>query len=177
MDTCRGHIRIERRLCIHTHNARHVIYERSPPLLSHLTCFCFAFFFKVLFCQFAFSLFSLFFCLFIFGKTKNELSGGEGSSADSLPTSSLARQFGAQSLRTEEEGEYIIITIFDFIVSILMIFISSALQVISRGQYRPLEAINKSNRERRRFWPVGYEGGRTPFYMKIPIENYYRNFE
>ncbi|XP_027201935.1 mitochondrial ribosomal protein L15 [Dermatophagoides pteronyssinus] len=37
-------------------------------------------------------------------------------------------------------------------------------------------AINKSNRERRRFWPVGYEGGRTPFYMKIPIENYYRNF-
>ncbi|KAH7645294.1 hypothetical protein HUG17_0832 [Dermatophagoides farinae] len=41
---------------------------------------------------------------------------------------------------------------------------------------RKERTINKSNRERRRFWPVGYEGGRTPFYMKIPIENYYRNF-
>lgn len=46
-----------------------------------------------------------------------------------------------------------------------------------RGKYREVEAINKSNRERRRFWPVGYEGGRTPFYMKIPIENYYADFK
>lgn len=39
------------------------------------------------------------------------------------------------------------------------------------------DVINKSNRERRRFWPVGYEGGRTPFYLKIPIENYYKDFK
>ena len=45
------------------------------------------------------------------------------------------------------------------------------------GKFREVEAINKSNRERRRFWPVGYEGGKTPFYMKIPIENYYRDFK
>jgi len=44
-----------------------------------------------------------------------------------------------------------------------------------RGQYRPREKINKSNRENLRYWPVGYEGGRTPFYLKIPIENYYKN--
>ncbi|CAG2108038.1 unnamed protein product [Medioppia subpectinata] len=43
------------------------------------------------------------------------------------------------------------------------------------GQYRPREKINKSNRERQRFWPVGYEGGYIPFYLKIPVENYYQN--
>lgn len=42
------------------------------------------------------------------------------------------------------------------------------------GQYKIREKINKSNRERQRYWPVGYEGGRTPFYLKIPIENYYK---
>ncbi|XP_054153578.1 39S ribosomal protein L15, mitochondrial-like [Oppia nitens] len=43
------------------------------------------------------------------------------------------------------------------------------------GQYLQREKINHSNRERQRYWPVGYEGGRTPFYLKIPIENYYKN--
>lgn len=59
---------------------------------------------------------------------------------------------------------------------ILYIFIVHVKNKYQRGKYRQVEPINKSNRERRRFWPVGYEGGRTPFYMKIPLEHYYNNF-
>lgn len=35
----------------------------------------------------------------------------------------------------------------------------------------------KSNEERQRWHPLGYEPGRTPWYLKAPAENYYKNFD
>lgn len=35
----------------------------------------------------------------------------------------------------------------------------------------------KSNEERQRWHPIGYEQGRTPWYLRVPEERYYKNFD
>lgn len=36
---------------------------------------------------------------------------------------------------------------------------------------------SKSNEERQRWHPIGYEQGRTPWYLQVPAERYYQNFD
>lgn len=36
---------------------------------------------------------------------------------------------------------------------------------------------NKSNEERQRWHPIGYEQGQLPWYLKVPAENYYEKFD
>lgn len=35
----------------------------------------------------------------------------------------------------------------------------------------------KSNEERQRWHPIGYEQGRCPWYLRVPAEKYYKNFD
>lgn len=35
----------------------------------------------------------------------------------------------------------------------------------------------KSNEERQRWHPIGYEHGRTPWYLRVPAERYYQDFD
>lgn len=35
----------------------------------------------------------------------------------------------------------------------------------------------KSNEERQRWHPIGFEQGRTPWYLRVPEEKYYKNFD
>lgn len=42
---------------------------------------------------------------------------------------------------------------------------------------RRLRWPTKSNEERQRWHPIGYEQGRTPWYLRVPAEKYYKNFD
>lgn len=49
-------------------------------------------------------------------------------------------------------------------------------RVFMRGQRRPRWPV-KSNEERQRWHPIGYEQGRCPWYLRVPAERYYENFD
>lgn len=46
----------------------------------------------------------------------------------------------------------------------------------SRGPRKP-RWPNKSNEERQRWHPLGYERGRCPWYLTVPAERYYQHFD
>lgn len=46
----------------------------------------------------------------------------------------------------------------------------------SKGPYRQRWPV-KSNEERQRWHPIGFEQGRTPWYLRVPEEKYYKNFD
>ena len=48
--------------------------------------------------------------------------------------------------------------------------------VARRGPFAPRWPV-KSNEERQRWHPIGYEPGQTPWYLKVPAERYYKNFD
>lgn len=46
-----------------------------------------------------------------------------------------------------------------------------------RGARRIRYTPNRSNEERQRWHPLGYEQGRTGWYLQVPTEKYYKNFD
>lgn len=48
---------------------------------------------------------------------------------------------------------------------------------VSRKGARRIRWPVKSNEERQRWHPLGFEQGRTPWYLKVPAERYYQKFD
>lgn len=94
--------------------SRHLWRVPSIPILTHVFV---VFFSKVLFSHLYFLSF------FLFVKIKNELSGRESSSDNSLSASSLARQFSSQPVPKEKIGNFQLKFEFIFVISIFCFFI------------------------------------------------------
>lgn len=60
--------------------------------------------------------------------------------------------------------------------NLMRLFGKEGKEKYNRG-FRRIRWPTKSNEERQRWHPIGFEQGRTPWYLRAPAEKYYKNFD